>query len=70
MASRRLDENLYYSVPGTQHYNVMCVGRYLFTRVTARSFGGFSPEMIEWAWLVEGKRYATPAEITCLCRRR
>ena len=40
----------------------------LCNRVTARHFVGVEPKTIEWAWIVEANRYATPKEIADLCK--
>lgn len=63
-----LDEDLYYSPPGTRHYNVQFVGGVLQTRVLARSIKGMQPEMIESVWIIEAKRRASQEEIKALCR--
>ncbi len=36
--------------------------------VVARHFVGVDPKLIEWVWIVEQKRYATPKEIADLCK--
>jgi hypothetical protein len=41
----------------------------LLNRVTARDICGIRPQDIEWIWIVEEKRNATPEEIRKLCKR-
>ena len=52
---------------GTAHYNIQLVGGALWNRVTARYFEGMKPEQIEWVWMVDAGRRATPEEIRKLC---
>jgi hypothetical protein len=41
----------------------------LLNRVTARDVCGIRPQDIEWIWIVEEKRNATPEEIKELCKK-
>jgi hypothetical protein len=63
----RMDEDLYYPAPGTLHYNVRYVGGGLHSRATAHSFKVLTPESIEWVWIIEEHRRATPEEVANLC---
>jgi hypothetical protein len=42
----------------------------LFTPTLSRQFVGVDPKQIEWVWIVEAKRHATPKEIADLCKRK
>lgn len=64
MPRRDIDEVIH----ATLHYNVRYVGGGLANRVTARSLKGTDPKVIEWVWIVEENRHATPKEIAQLCR--
>jgi hypothetical protein len=59
-------EDLYYKAV---HYNVKFKSGGLLNRLTAREVYGLSPREIEWIYLVEEKRNATPQEIRELCKR-
>jgi hypothetical protein len=65
---RKPDQDGYYCAPGTCHYNVHFKGGVLRNRVTARDFGGLPHANIDWVWIVEEKRRATPDEIRKLCK--
>jgi hypothetical protein len=67
MASK-LDQDMFYQSRGTLHHNIQCKGGALLNRVTTRGFEGFSPKDIDWVWIVEEKRRATPDEIKGLCK--
>ena len=67
MPRSRLDDDLYAPIPGTLHYNARYVGDMVINRTTARHFAGVDPKTIEWVWIIESKRYATPKEIASLC---
>ena len=67
---RKLDEGVYYSPPGTLHYNVFHKGGFLQPGVTARGFRGLSPADIDWIYIVEEKRRATQQEIKKLSSGR
>jgi hypothetical protein len=60
-------DDVFYQPPGTEHYNVQFVSGALLSRATARYFEGLKPEEIEWVWMVEAERRATPDEIRNLC---
>jgi hypothetical protein len=60
--------DLYYNPPGTRHYNVCYKSGVILNRVTARSFEGIRPENIDWVFIVEAQRRATPEEIQQLCK--
>ena len=64
---RDLDKDLFQSF-GALHFNIQLKGGALENRVTARGFEGFRPTDIEWVWIVEEKRRATPDEIKKLCK--
>jgi hypothetical protein len=57
---RKLDQDMFYQSPGTLHYNTQCKSGALLNRVTARGFEGLRPGDIDWVWLVEEQRRATP----------
>jgi hypothetical protein len=65
---RKPDPDGYYCPPGTCHYNIHFKGGVLRNRVTVRGFEGLPPANIEWVWIVEEKRRATPDEIRKLCK--
>ena len=52
----------------TVHFNVRFKSGGLLDRLTAREVYGLTPREIEWIWIVEEKRNATPEEIKELCR--
>lgn len=54
--------------PITPHYNVMFKGGGVRKRVTERSLRGLRTTEIDWLWVVEQKRRATPEEIPRLCK--
>ena len=56
----RLDDDLYASPRGALHYSVRYKADLVCNRVTARHFVGVKPEQIEWARIIESKRYAIP----------
>ena len=64
----RLEDDLYAPTPGAFHYNVRYIGDMVCNRKTARHFEGVKPDQIEWVWIIESKRYATPKEIADLCK--
>jgi len=51
------------------HYNLKYKVGAVLNRVTARDVCGTRPQDIEWIWIVEQNRYATPNEIRELCKR-
>jgi hypothetical protein len=53
-------KRLYYELVGTVHCNVKFKSGGLLTRLTARDVYGLKPREIEWIYLVEQKRNATP----------
>ena len=57
----------FYVPPGAELYNVQFVSGNLLSRATARHFEGLKPEEIEWVWMVNAERRATPEEIKKLC---
>lgn len=59
-------EDLYFQAV---HYNLKYKTGALLNRVTARELCGIRPQDIEWIWIVEEKRNATPEEIRELCKR-
>lgn len=50
------------------HYNVKFKSGGLLNRLTAMEIFGLKLREIEWIWLVEKQRYATPEEIRKLCK--
>lgn len=50
------------------HYNVHFKSGNLENRVTERAISGLRPMDIDWIWIVELRRRATPYEIRKLCR--
>lgn len=50
-------------------FNVKFKSGGLLNRLTAREIDGLTPREIEWIYLVEQKRNATPEEIRKLCKR-
>ena len=59
-------EDLYYKA---SHFNLKYKSGALLNRITARDISGIRPQDIEWIWIVEQKRNATPQEIRELCKR-
>ena len=49
-------------------YNVMFKAGGMRNRVKEHSLCGLHPPDIEWVWIVEEKRNATPEEIRKLCK--
>jgi hypothetical protein len=49
--------------PGTLHYNVQFKTGALANRVTKSAMCDIRPADIDWLWIVEQKRRATPEEI-------
>lgn len=58
-------EDLYYKAA---HYNLKYKTGGLLHRITAHDICGIRPADIEWIWIVEQNRYATPDEIKELCK--
>jgi hypothetical protein len=52
----------------TVHYNVQFKTGLLANRVTERAMCDIRPADIDWLWIVEQKRRATPEEICKLCK--
>jgi hypothetical protein len=63
-------ERLYYKSPDTAHFNVKFKSGGLLNRLVATEVCGLKPREIEWIYLVEEKRLATPDEIRQLCKGR
>ena len=62
-------ENRYYESRGTVHYNVhFKSGGSLEGQVTDSALCGLRPADIDWLWIVEESRRATPDEIRKLCK--
>jgi hypothetical protein len=51
------------------HYKVKFKSGGLLNRLTAGELVGLTPREIEFIYLVESKRYATPEKIRELCKR-
>ena len=60
-------KNLYYEPRGTV-YNVHSKSGRLENRVTDRAISDLRAADIDWVWIVEGRRRATPEEIRRLCK--
>ena len=61
-------KDLYYKPKGTVHFNVKFKSGGLLDRLVANEVCGLKPREIEWIWMVEEKRNATPEEVKDLCR--
>lgn len=61
--------DLHYKSSETQHYNVQLKTGALANRVSERAMCDMRPADIDWLWIVEEKRRATPEEIRKLCKR-
>lgn len=61
-------KTLYHEPKGTVHFNVKFKSGGLLTRLTRREVYGLTPREIEWIYLIEQKRNATPEEIRELCK--
>jgi hypothetical protein len=61
-------KNLYYESSGIVHYNVHFKKKSVINRLIARDICGLRPVDIDWIWIVELRRRATPAEIGKLCK--
>jgi hypothetical protein len=57
-----------YNKNGVLHYNVHFKDRSLANRVTERALCGLRPVDLDWVWIVEARRRATPEEILNLCK--
>jgi hypothetical protein len=66
---RAVVKTLYYEPKDTLHFNVKFKSGGLLNRLLAREVYGLKPAEIEWVYLVEQKRNATPEEIKWLCKR-
>jgi hypothetical protein len=61
-------KNLYNEQHGIFHYNVHFKnGSILEGRVTEPAISGLRPADIDWIWIVELRRRATPEEVSKLC---
>jgi hypothetical protein len=63
-------KSLYYEPKGTVHFNVMFKSGGMLHRLMAREVYGLKPAEIEWVYLVEQNRNATPEEIKWLCKMK
>jgi len=61
-------ERLYHEPLGTVHFNVKFMSGGLLNRLTEREVLGLQPREVEFIYLVEKKRNATPEEIRVLCK--
>jgi hypothetical protein len=68
MPRKKPDKDEFYIPAGIPLYNVCFKGGALQGRRTVRGFEGLRPEQIEWVWIVDEKRRATPDEIRKLCK--
>jgi 5-methylcytosine-specific restriction endonuclease McrA len=68
--TRQLDQDVFYCPPGTRHYNICFKGGALLSRVAVRSFERWRHQDIDWVWIIEERRRATPEEIRNLCSGR
>jgi hypothetical protein len=62
-----LDDDLYHNPPGMLHYNIRFTSGALLSRTDVRAFRDLQAEDIDWVWIVEEGRRATPEEIRRLC---
>ena len=63
-------KTLYYEPKGTPCFNVKLFNSgALLNRVTVRDICGLNPADIEWLWIVQEMRNATPEEIRKLCKK-
>lgn len=67
MARGKNDGDLYYRPSGSSRFNVKFKDGALDNRVTAKYLVGCQVDGIEWIYIIEAKRQATPAEIKQLC---
>ena len=63
-----MTKNLYFEPSGIVYYNVHFKNGSLENRVTGRAICGLRPVDIDWIWLVEERRRASPGEIKKLCK--
>jgi hypothetical protein len=63
---RKNDSGLY-EPPKSVHFNVKYKGAAIANRVLARDIKECRVSDIEWIWIVEASRRATPEEIRQLC---
>lgn len=63
-----MPKNLFYEPRDNVHYNVHFMSGSLENRVTKRAICGLRPMDIDWIWVVELRRRATPDEIRKLCK--
>jgi len=68
MAPRKTEPEGSYIPQGINHYNVCFKAGHILNRVRQRDLCEFRHQDIEWVWIVEAKRRATPDEIRQLCR--
>lgn len=59
---------LYHEPEGTSHFNVKFKSGGLLNRLLAVEIYGLRPGEIEWVYIVDVKRNATPNEIRRLCK--
>lgn len=59
-------EDLYYKA---KQYNLKYKTGALLNRIPLHDVCGIRPQDIEWIWIVEEKRQATPNEIKEVCKR-
>ena len=64
---RRANDSGLYQPQGLFHFNVKYKERRLDNRLLARDIKGCRASDIEWMWIVEANRLATPDEIRQLC---
>jgi hypothetical protein len=70
MPRKKLNQDAPYIPSGTPLYNVCFRGGALQGRMTVRGLEGLRPEQIEWVWIVDETRRATPEEIQNFCKIR
>jgi hypothetical protein len=61
------DGGLFYRHPGSFRFNVRFKNGTLDTRVVAAYIEGRKPAEIDWIWILEARRKATPEEVKKLC---
>ena len=59
-------EDVYFNAT---HYNLKFKTGAVLNRITAHDICGIRPQEIEWIWIAEEKRNATPEEIRELSKR-
>jgi hypothetical protein len=69
MPARKPDRDGNYIASNARHFNVCFKSGALLNRVQQRTICGLAPRDIDFIWMVEEERRATPDEIRQLCKR-